>query len=251
MIIASGVPGQSSPSMLQVLWSPPRTRYLSSCSYRTICDGSWSCSDPYLGWRDSSIYASVKNTNAATNLIEEVLLDKTYSTTLTEGVYEFKVQGVCGIQQTSWSQTAIVVIGGSDDEAIGHYAPVDSSCTNSISPRIIQATKNSVTLKWNKGSGAENFTIEVIDVAHPEVYRYITTQYTDTTITITGLLPNNVYNIFVKTICGTGVSQRTSHTIVTTPATNSTATSKFDCDAPPGLAVNFISATSALVSWGQ
>lgn len=192
----------------------------------------------------------LNNTNAATNLIEEVLLDKTYSTTLTEGVYEFKVQGVCGTQQTSWSQTAIVVIGGSDDEAIGHYAPVDSSCTNSISPRIIQATKNSVTLKWNKGSGAANYTIEVIDVAHPEVYRYITTQYTDTTITITGLLPNNVYNIFVKTICGTGVSQRTSHTIVTTPATNSTATSKFDCDAPPGLAVNFISATSALVSWG-
>ncbi|MBK6479516.1 MAG: hypothetical protein IPF93_14975 [Saprospiraceae bacterium] len=32
----SGVPGQSSLSMLQVLWSPPRTRYLSSCSYRTI-----------------------------------------------------------------------------------------------------------------------------------------------------------------------------------------------------------------------
>ncbi|MBK6479514.1 MAG: hypothetical protein IPF93_14965 [Saprospiraceae bacterium] len=55
-------------------------------------------------------------------------------------------------------------------------------------------------------------------------------------------MPNNVYNIFVKTICGTGASQRTSHTIVTTPATNSTATSKFDCDAPPGLAVNFISA---------
>ncbi|MBK8279643.1 MAG: hypothetical protein IPK94_05775 [Saprospiraceae bacterium] len=44
----------------------------------------------------------------------------------------------------------------------------------------------------------------------------------------------------------TGASQRTSHTMVTTPATNSTATSKFGCDAPPGLAVNFISATSAL-----
>ncbi|MBK6479515.1 MAG: hypothetical protein IPF93_14970 [Saprospiraceae bacterium] len=60
------------------------------------------------------------------------------------------MQGVCGIQQTSWSQTAIVVIGGSDDEAIGHYAPVDSKLYQFNFTTDHSSNQNSVTLNGTK-----------------------------------------------------------------------------------------------------
>ncbi len=146
--------------------------------------------------------------------------------------YEWRVKSYCGYgNYSAWSYVANFTTQG------GYY------CSTPTWPSTLSVTSTSATVHWDAVPGALGYTVETRLYPNGTWYVVQGSPFTNTTVTIYGLLPNTTYEWRVKANCSNWQSSNWTWPIAfTTQGGNY-------CQPPSWLNTTNITQTSATFDW--
>lgn len=177
--------------------------------------------------------------------------ESSYHTTLSDGVFRFRVKSSCNtISESEWSAWTYFTIGASSDIFQGPQK--DTACNTISRIRVSNASDSSLTMSWNPGYATASYTIILESEYSSTTCRYKMDGYKDTILKVGGLLPNTQYRISLYTDCGNGLGTLSSTRITQTlkdKLVTPTGLAKFNCQLPVGTYVKVNSSTQAEYNW--
>ncbi|MDP4999052.1 MAG: fibronectin type III domain-containing protein [Saprospiraceae bacterium] len=153
------------------------------------------------------------------------------ATNLSSGsLYEWRVRTYCGAGYSDWSVVCTFVAGDGSSSSCLNTAGAQPSCFDGIRnqgetgidcggpctacpeyncapPLTLSATdiaSNRVTLNWSAASSASNYEIQIRLSTNSSWYTFTTGQ---TRMELSGIVPGQLYQWKVRTVCGSGTSE--------------------------------------------
>ncbi|HLG35452.1 MAG TPA: fibronectin type III domain-containing protein [Bacteroidia bacterium] len=151
--------------------------------------------------------------------------------------YEVQVQTICSSSNTTGTPSAWTN---------SLFFTTTSSSNNCLAPTnvtVANITANSAVVAWTAAPGAISYNVQYRPVGNPS---WITINTTNTSVTLNGLPSMTQYELHVQSVCGTSSTNLSAWS----PLLHFTTTgSTFLCNAPTGITIANITATSAVVAW--
>jgi hypothetical protein len=130
---------------------------------------------------------------------------------------------------------------GSDYSSIVNFTTGNESCIVPANLNVTEITAHSVKANWTISAGATSYRIEYKLNSASE---WTVTNTTSTTLNLSGLNANSLYDIRIKSICSAGSSEYTVTVHFTTEAEES-------CGIPSNLSASGVSQTAFTISWNS
>lgn len=177
--------------------------------------------------------------------------ESSYHTTLSDGVFRFRVKSSCNAaSESDWSDWTYLNVGTASD--LVHGINTDTICNNTSEIRVNNSGDSSLTLSWNPGYSNTRYTLIIESEYSSIACRYKMDGYKDTILRVGGLIPNTQYKISLYTDCGNGLGTLASTRIAQTlkdKLVAQTGLAKFNCQLPIGTNIKIESSTQAVYSW--
>jgi hypothetical protein len=167
----------------------------------------------------SSNWTQLNVTGTSTNL----------SSLVSNSTYNVRVQAICSG-------------GSSANSSVLNFTTLNqsSACNAPVGLGSSNITSSSATVSWGAVSGAVSYNVEY---KLASLSTWSQTNVSGTSITLTSLIANSIYNVRVQTVCNSN-SSAFSTTLNFTTLNSSSA-----CNVPGGLSASNISTTQAQISW--
>ena len=134
---------------------------------------------------------------------------------------------------------------GEGIEFFAHFTDTIDDCTRPSQFAVTDIGPNYATLSWNEIGTSESWYIYYMAEAQTPAPVGDTIEVTETTYTLTGLLPGTLYHVFVVPSCGVGPNG-VNLSMISNTLTFSTLEA---CPSPQHVAVNNVTGTTATVTW--